>query len=54
MSQDFSKQWTPDSWKSKPIHQAVQYDNPEAFKQAIDKISQLPPLVNHVEVDILN
>lgn len=45
--------WTPSSWKNKPIRQWVEYPDPEALNQAVSKISKFPPLVNSGEVELL-
>ncbi len=45
--------WTLDSWKNKPLAQEVAYDDPEAVKAVVAKLSQLPPLVTSWEVERL-
>ena len=42
--------WTPDSWRSKPIVQAVDYEDDQAVKAAIAKLEHLPPLVTPREI----
>ncbi|KAL1992004.1 hypothetical protein VTN49DRAFT_4036 [Thermomyces lanuginosus] len=42
--------WSPDSWKSKPIKQDVTYDDPEAVEKALAQLRQLPPLVTPQEI----
>ncbi|PXF63858.1 3-deoxy-7-phosphoheptulonate synthase [Kangiella spongicola] len=45
--------WTPDSWKSKPVSQQIKYGDPQALQQVVAKLCQLPPLVSSSEVDTL-
>ena len=45
--------WTPDSWRDKPIVQQPRYADPSALGTALDAVRALPPLVNHGEVDTL-
>ncbi|WP_223668616.1 3-deoxy-7-phosphoheptulonate synthase [Kangiella shandongensis] len=45
--------WTPDSWKSKPVSQQIKYGDPQALAQVVEKLCQLPPLVSSSEVDTL-
>lgn len=45
--------WTPDSWKSKPVSQQIKYGDPHALAQVVEKLCQLPPLVSSSEVDTL-
>ncbi|RMZ78113.1 hypothetical protein DV738_g3976, partial [Chaetothyriales sp. CBS 135597] len=42
--------WTPQSWRSKPIVQGVEYDDQEGFRQAVEKLKTLPPLVTPQEI----
>ena len=42
--------WSPDSWRSKPIVQAVEYEDPQAVKDALTKLEHLPPLVTPLEI----
>ncbi|PIB01298.1 Phospho-2-dehydro-3-deoxyheptonate aldolase [Cercospora beticola] len=42
--------WSPDSWRSKPIVQAVEYEDPQAVKAALTKLEHLPPLVTPLEI----
>ncbi|KAI0244240.1 hypothetical protein L0F63_006419 [Massospora cicadina] len=41
--------WTPDSWRSKPIKQDVQYTDNHKLERCISKLSHLPPLVSPAE-----
>ncbi|NVK22177.1 MAG: 3-deoxy-7-phosphoheptulonate synthase [Kangiellaceae bacterium] len=45
--------WAPDSWQHKTVSQQIQYANPKALEQAIEKLRQLPPLVSSSEVETL-
>ena len=38
-------QWSPDSWRSRPIFQAPRYPDPDALKDAEDRLRGYPPLV---------
>ncbi|BDD61284.1 aromatic/aminoadipate aminotransferase 1 [Monascus purpureus] len=42
--------WSPDSWSSKPIKQDVVYENEDGLKDAVAKLSKLPPLVTPKEI----
>jgi 3-deoxy-7-phosphoheptulonate synthase len=45
--------WSPDSWRSKPIEQRIDYPDPCVLRAAITELSSLPPLVTSWEVDAL-
>jgi len=45
--------WTPQSWRSLPIRQQPDYDDPQALGVALKTVQGLPPLVHHGEVDRL-
>lgn len=38
-------QWSPDGWRTRPIFQAPQYPDPDALKDAEDRLRGYPPLV---------
>ena len=40
-----TRNWTPDSWRSKPIKQIPEYPNPQALKDVEDQLRDFPPLV---------
>ncbi len=40
-----NNQWTPDSWRSKPICQVPAYPDPEALRQVEQRVATWPPLV---------
>ncbi|TKA61196.1 Phospho-2-dehydro-3-deoxyheptonate aldolase [Cryomyces minteri] len=42
--------WSPSSWKTKPIAQAVIYDNREAVQRSLTKLQRLPPIVTPTEI----
>ena len=42
--------WSPDSWKSKPILQQPEYRDANAIRQVEDELAQMPPLVFAGEV----
>ena len=37
--------WTPDSWRAKPIQQVPEYPDPAALAAVEERISTYPPLV---------
>lgn len=45
--------WTPVSWKTKSIKQDVSYQDQESLTKSLSKLSHLPPLVSHVEINRL-
>ena len=45
--------WTPDSWKTKPIAQRIEYPDPAALDKALAALAKLPPLVTSWEVERL-
>jgi len=45
--------WTPSSWQQYERVQMAVYDDKEATKKALDKLSTLPPLINPNEADRL-
>ncbi|KAI0383577.1 DAHP synthetase [Hypomontagnella monticulosa] len=42
--------WTPSSWRSKPIKQQAVYPDPAAVKRATAELSRLPPVVHPSEI----
>ncbi|GGK80144.1 class II 3-deoxy-7-phosphoheptulonate synthase [Amphritea balenae] len=46
--------WSPDSWKSKPILQQPEYQDSSAIKQVENELEQMPPLVFAGEVRSLH
>ncbi|EZF24594.1 hypothetical protein H112_02898 [Trichophyton rubrum D6] len=42
--------WTPASWRSKPIKQEIAYEDQEGLQNAIQRLKKLPPLVTPHEV----
>ena len=45
--------WSPASWKKRPIAQQVRYPDADALRDAIERLVQLPPLVSSWEVETL-
>ncbi len=45
--------WSPDSWKSKPLAQAVCYPDPKRLRETVAELAALPPLVTSWEVEAL-
>jgi 3-deoxy-7-phosphoheptulonate synthase len=45
--------WTPSSWKSKPLAQAVEYPDRPALDRTLARLADLPPLVTSWEVEAL-
>lgn len=48
-----SPDWTPSSWRSKPIKQSPPYPDPEPLASAVEELTGLPPLVHPNEIDAL-
>ncbi|KAF2270841.1 phospho-2-dehydro-3-deoxyheptonate aldolase-like protein [Lojkania enalia] len=46
-------QWSPASWRTKPIKQIVMYDDTSAVSSAVTKLSSLPPIVTPTEIIML-
>jgi 3-deoxy-7-phosphoheptulonate synthase len=45
--------WTPDSWKSFPIKQQPEYDDPKALESVYQELRSVPPLVTPHEINKL-
>lgn len=45
--------WSPSSWRSKPLAQRVVYPDQQALNQALIRLAKLPPLVTSWEVEKL-
>lgn len=43
-------EWTPDSWRSRPIKQPVTYDDKDLVDRARTKLNRLPPIVTPTEI----
>ncbi|KAI8961142.1 DAHP synthetase [Daldinia sp. FL1419] len=43
-------EWTPSSWRSKPIKQHAVYPDPAAVRRATSELSRLPPVVHPQEI----
>ncbi|KAJ1941411.1 hypothetical protein EC988_006767, partial [Linderina pennispora] len=48
-----TEQWTPESWKTKPIKQDVVYEDKQELDTVLSRIANLPPLVSAAEIDRL-
>ena len=46
-------EWTPASWQRRPAAQQPDYGDPGALRDALVRLSQLPPLVTSWEVEAL-
>ena len=42
--------WTPDSWRSKPIKHSSEYPDAASLKAATSKLARLPPIVHPREI----
>lgn len=45
--------WSPESWKQKPLRQGIAYPDERALAAALEQLGQLPPLVTSWEVEKL-
>ncbi|KAJ9091180.1 hypothetical protein QFC21_007301 [Naganishia friedmannii] len=45
--------WSPSSWREKPIAQDVVYEDQQDLEKVLGKLRQLPPLVTPIEIDRL-
>ena len=45
--------WSPDSWRTKPIAQRIDYPDAAALRGVLVELAQLPPLVTSWEVEAL-
>lgn len=45
--------WSPSSWRSKPVTQAVNYPDQSDLKAAVTQLQRLPPLVKPKEIESL-
>ena len=50
---DANTNWSPASWRERPICQQPHYPDATALERALGEVRALPPLVNHGEVDAL-
>ncbi|KAI5808792.1 DAHP synthetase [Peziza echinospora] len=50
LGSDVLKEWTPESWQTKPMKQSVLYDDQKAVEEALKKLESLPPLVTPHEI----
>jgi 3-deoxy-7-phosphoheptulonate synthase len=47
------KDWTPDTWRTRPLVQQPRYDDPAAVEAVVERLSRLPPLVTSSEIENL-
>jgi 3-deoxy-7-phosphoheptulonate synthase len=47
------QEWTPQSWRLRPVRQIPDYPDPEALRRVLTELAQLPPLVTSWEVEAL-
>ena len=47
------RDWTPTSWKQRPLAQEFRYEDPAAVETAVTSLQQLPPLVTSWEIERL-
>ncbi len=45
--------WRPDSWQSRAAAQQPVYEDPQALRSAVERLSRLPPLVTSWEIESL-
>ncbi len=50
---DQEPNWTPESWRSKPIQQQPHYPDKSALETSLISVRAMPPLVHHGEVNTL-
>ena len=43
-------EWTPDSWRQRPILQQPEYPDAAALERTLDELRRLPPLVTSWEI----
>lgn len=53
MTQPAATEWSPDSWRARPITQAVEYPNEAERWEAVGQLRSLPPLVTSWEIERL-
>ncbi|KAI5310809.1 Aromatic/aminoadipate aminotransferase 1 [Ascosphaera atra] len=46
-------EWTPSSWRTKPVKQDVVYDDKDRLESSLAKLRRLPPLVTSQEIHTL-
>ncbi|EIM89401.1 DAHP synthetase [Stereum hirsutum FP-91666 SS1] len=52
-SADANPEWTPSSWRERPVAQSVQYPDEGKLGKVLTKIEKLPPLVTPSEIERL-
>lgn len=46
-------EWSPDSWRTRPVAQAIDYPDPAKLTEAVRQLRDLPPLVTSWEIERL-
>ncbi|KAK0618383.1 DAHP synthetase [Bombardia bombarda] len=49
-SQPTASEWTPDSWRTKPIKQGPEYPDQKALSKSLSELKRLPPIVHPREI----
>ncbi|KAG8533167.1 Aromatic/aminoadipate aminotransferase 1 [Bacidia gigantensis] len=47
---DSAPNWTPSSWKARPIKQDVNYEEATAVQKSLEKLNRVPPIVTPTEI----
>ncbi|KAK3987050.1 putative phospho-2-dehydro-3-deoxyheptonate aldolase [Cladorrhinum sp. PSN332] len=50
MSRSAAPQWTPESWRSKPVKQCPEYPDEAALQKSLAELRKLPPIVHPREI----
>lgn len=50
MNGSLEDDWSPSTWRQKPIKQPVDYENAKAVERSLNKLKRLPPLVTPTEI----
>lgn len=53
MQEVLHKNWTPTSWRDKPVKQLPEYPDKELLEKSFEKLKALPPLVTSWEIEAL-
>ncbi|HBQ59409.1 MAG TPA: 3-deoxy-7-phosphoheptulonate synthase class II [Balneolaceae bacterium] len=53
MAEVAQQNWSPTSWKQKPVKQLPEYPDQQKLEEAFEKLKGLPPLVTSWEIDAL-
>lgn len=47
------EEWTPNSWRTKPIKHCPEYPDPKALSNSVSELKRLPPIVHPKEIEKL-